>query len=159
VTSRVKQYTRAAALRPIEDAEIPYLEALGERLKRARCSRDVTQVELGKAAQLSVSTIQRIEAGTRRTRRSTLERIAEALGDPQLADVLADLAGPALSPESPYAERIARRRGRRHRRREAKARWNESRAKTEELDRLWAKLQRQSPEYMRYSRYGGYPSV
>jgi transcriptional regulator with XRE-family HTH domain len=119
----------------------------------------VTQGELAKAAQLSTSTIQRIEAGTRRTRRSTLHRIAEALGDPKLASVLADLAGPALAPESPYAERIARRRERRHRRREAKARWRRSRANERELARLWAQLQLQSPEYVRYSRYGGYPSV
>jgi hypothetical protein len=106
-----------------------------------------------------VSTIQRIEAGARRTRRSTLDRIAEALGDPQLAGVLAELAGPALAPESPYAERIARRRVRRHRRRAAKALWRERQARVKELDQLWAQLKRESPEYARYARYGGYPSA
>jgi hypothetical protein len=64
----------------------------------------------------------RIERGLRRTRASTLDRIACALGEPALGGELARLAGPALAPESEYAERITRRRVRRHtqaRRREA----------------------------------------
>ncbi len=64
-----------------------------------------------------------IENGGRRTRRSTLGRVAAALTDANpslgdekpLADALAELAGPALAPESPHAERIARRRQRRKR--------------------------------------------
>jgi transcriptional regulator with XRE-family HTH domain len=132
---------------PIEDAEIPYLEALGLSLQRARCSRAMTQGELATAAQLSTSTIQRIEAGTRRTRRSTLRRIAEALGDPQLASALARLAGPALAPESPYAERITRRRERRHgkaRRREQAHARQEALAAVRELERLAREYERWS---------------
>jgi transcriptional regulator with XRE-family HTH domain len=107
--------------RPIRPDEITHSEALGRRLRDARCARGLTQAKLAEANELSESTIQRIEAGSRRTRHSTLERITLALGDPALADELARLAGAALAPESPYAERIARRRERRHCRGEAKA--------------------------------------
>jgi transcriptional regulator with XRE-family HTH domain len=108
VASPPRQHTRARSRRPIEAAEITHLEALGACLAAVRRDRGVTQAVLAEAAELSTSGIRRIEAGTRRTRRSTLDGIAAALDEPELADELARLAGPALAPESPYAERIAR---------------------------------------------------
>jgi hypothetical protein len=80
-------------------------------------------------ARLAVSTVERIEAATRRTRGSTLARVAGALsqaepslGSPQaIAARLVGRAGCALAAESPYAERIARRRARRARRAESLA--------------------------------------
>jgi transcriptional regulator with XRE-family HTH domain len=99
------QRARDAPRRPIEAAEIPHLEALGARLAAVRRDRGLAQDTLAEAAELSTSGIRRIEAGTRRTRRSTLDRIAAALGDPDLGDELAGLAGPALAPESLYGER------------------------------------------------------
>jgi transcriptional regulator with XRE-family HTH domain len=155
VTSRVKQHTRAASLRPIEDAEIPYVEAVGECVKHARLSQVITQAELGKAAQVSTSTIQRIEAGTRRTRRSTLDRISLAVGDPALTDELVGLAGAALAPESPYAERIARRRSRRiekKRRRRAHAEREERRAREASIMADLRQLQRLAERDLKLSR-------
>jgi transcriptional regulator with XRE-family HTH domain len=102
-----KQHTRAGSRHPIQLHEIAHLEALGNRLATVRHDRGFTQAGLAQKAELSTSAIGRIESGTRRTRRSTLERIAIALGSPNLADELARLAGPALAPESPHAERIA----------------------------------------------------
>lgn len=121
--------TRAACRRPILAGEIPSLEALGRRLRELRRRTGLSQAALARAAQLNGATISRVEAGTRRTRRSTLERIASALvaelpdlGDAdRLTDDLAALAGPALAPESAYADRVARRRKRRHRKREQTA--------------------------------------
>lgn len=75
----------------------------------------LSQVRLATAAELASSTIERIESGARRTRRSTLERITAALERPKVAAELAAFAGPALAPESEYAERIVRRRERRGR--------------------------------------------
>jgi transcriptional regulator with XRE-family HTH domain len=74
--------TRAFSRRPIEAAEITYLEALGAHLGAVRRDHRLTQAALGEASELSTSGIRRIETGTRRTRRSTLDRIAAALGDP-----------------------------------------------------------------------------
>jgi transcriptional regulator with XRE-family HTH domain len=102
-----KQHTRAGSRRPIRPDEIAHLEALGGRLRDARCRRGLTQATLAEAAELSESAIQRIEAGTRRTRRTTLARISLAIGDPALSEELAALAGAALAPESPYPDRIA----------------------------------------------------
>ncbi len=101
--------------RPIEAHEVVYLHACGARLAELRRDAGLSQRKLATAAELAPSTVERVEAGTRRTRRSTLDRIAGALNRPEAAAELADLAGPALAPESPYAERIARRRERRKR--------------------------------------------
>jgi hypothetical protein len=62
-----------------------------------------------------------IELGTRRTRRSTLRRIAEALVQATpggscaatIADALMQAAGTALAPESGFRDRVDRRRKRR----------------------------------------------
>jgi hypothetical protein len=81
-------------------------------------------------ADLSDVTIWRIEEGVRRTRVSTLGRIAEGLCNaaPRLGDpsrVTADLAtvgGLGLAPESEFDERVERRRARRNRKNFANAR-------------------------------------
>jgi transcriptional regulator with XRE-family HTH domain len=86
----------------------------GGPLVGVRRHHELTQAEPAETAQLSTSGIRRIEAGTRRTRRSTLDRIAAALGNPALADELPKLAGLASPVNRPNAERIARRRARRH---------------------------------------------
>ena len=126
--ARTPQLTRARAVgrnepspgvpsdgcrRPIQPAETPYLSALGNRLRELRRDRGLTQAQLAVAADLSRRHVERLEAGTRRTRRSTLSRIAEALGGPSLENELVTLAGPALAQESDFAERVARRRARR----------------------------------------------
>lgn len=116
---------RARCRRPIRPDEVPGLEALGAELRRLR--RDVARVarpKLSARAQMSVRQIEQIERAIRRTRRSTLDRIAASLvdlapnlGDPEeLAERLAGLAGPGLAPESGYRERVEKRRkARRHR--------------------------------------------
>jgi transcriptional regulator with XRE-family HTH domain len=116
---------RAGCRRPIDPSEVPYLELLGAAVRALRGDAGLAQARLAELAQVSASTVGKIEAGTRRTRRSTLGRITAALvgGHPdlgeadELADELAALAGPALAPESEYADRVARRRKRRWRRR------------------------------------------
>jgi transcriptional regulator with XRE-family HTH domain len=113
-------------------------------------------VVLAEASELSTSGIARIETGTRRTRPSTLDRIAVALGDPELAKELAQLAGPARAPESPYAERIARRRARRHgrRQRQAAAAKREGRREVVEMLHELEPYVRWSQAYRGHQRYG-----
>jgi transcriptional regulator with XRE-family HTH domain len=116
---------RAESRRPIEDAEIPYLEALAGRLAALRTAAGLSRNRLASAAEVRVETVLRIEAGVRRTRRSTLGRIGAALaaanpargGPDHMTNHLVAIAGPALAAECPYAERNARRRARRARRR------------------------------------------
>jgi transcriptional regulator with XRE-family HTH domain len=84
VASPRSQHTRARSWRPIEAAEITYLEALGAHLAAVRRDHGLTQAALAEAAELSTSGIRRIEAGTRRTRRSTLDRMAAARSYGQL---------------------------------------------------------------------------
>lgn len=116
-----RNHERAEARRPITEAEVADLERLGAQVRELRHEAGMTQQQLADAAQLSRSQVRRIEAGTRRTRRSTLGRIAEAVADridddaDDLADRLESAAGAALAPESAYAERVAERRERRHR--------------------------------------------
>lgn len=62
----------------------------GERIRRLRERRRMTQQDLAVACGLAVPTISRIETGVHRPRFSTVDRIAEALGvDP---DELVDYA-------------------------------------------------------------------
>jgi transcriptional regulator with XRE-family HTH domain len=129
---------------PIEPMETPYLLALGSRLRELRRDRGLTQAQLANAADLSRRHVERLEAGNRRTRESTLARIAAALGDPSLENELVALAGPALAAESAFAERVARRRARRARKRERESgreRAAELREMLERLDALarWAR--------------------
>lgn len=104
--------------RPLTDFERPFLQRMGRRLRKVREDAGYARRELSDPTALNPQTIYRIELGLRRTRRSTLRVLAEVLVDhPEaLTAELVDLAGPALAAESPYAERIARRRSRRLRR-------------------------------------------
>lgn len=108
--------------RPLRVWELPHLRNLGRLLRANRLGAghwaQLTQAQLGLLAGLSRVQVARIEAGTSRTRRSTLRRLAAALvvvnpslgPAERLADDLADAAGPALAEESRYSERITRRR-------------------------------------------------
>lgn len=111
---------RARSRRPVESVEVPYLEALGRRIRDARTAAGMTQAAAGLAAELSRNHLSSLERGVRRTRASTLERLASALTEDgeaaaELHRELVVLAGPALAPESAYADRVARRRRRRYR--------------------------------------------
>jgi transcriptional regulator with XRE-family HTH domain len=116
-----KAKARASSRRPIEDWETPYLEALGAALKTARLAAGLSRAGMARGAEVSEETIYRIEAGLRRTRLSTLERIAvflyeESSEDPwRMTDHFASVAGPSLAPESVFPERVERRRARRER--------------------------------------------
>ena len=57
---------------------------IGERLRRARKARQVTQLELAARTGVAHSTVVRIERGQARPRIETVEKFAEALGvDPR----------------------------------------------------------------------------
>jgi hypothetical protein len=103
--------------------EVAGLEALGDELRRLRWNvARLHRPALAIRAEISVRQIEQIERAIRRTRRSTLERIVEALvkvkpdlGEPAaLAGRLSRLAGIGLAPESKYRDRVEKRR---------KARW------------------------------------
>ncbi|HET6873452.1 MAG TPA: helix-turn-helix domain-containing protein [Acidimicrobiales bacterium] len=121
----------AACRRPISPAEYAYLVTSGAELRRLREAAGMSRRSLANAGQLGERSLQRIEAGQRRTRRSTLARLVAAivtaspgLGDPEnLLDHLCAAAGPALAPESAYADRVDRRRARRYRSPANKAAW------------------------------------
>lgn len=110
--SRERRWSR----RLIDPAEAVALEALGRHLAATRRGAKLTQAAVAERAELSVSHLGKLEAGARRTRASTLARIAAAL-DPDRAVDLTDgfiaLAGPALAAESEFTERVHRRRTRR----------------------------------------------
>lgn len=107
--------------RPIELWEAPDLKRFGTALRAIRQAAGIRAQDLAARSEVSRVTLWRIEAGKRRTRESTIDRIAGALvglapwmGDPvAVADNLIDLAGPVLAPESPFQDRIERRRARR----------------------------------------------
>ena len=98
-----------STLRPIEYWEREYLKQLGRRLKEMRLERGLLQRAVATDAQLNVASLRRIELGNRRTRRSTLQRIVDALGVPRnerttVVSELVELAGPALAAESEFAK-------------------------------------------------------
>jgi transcriptional regulator with XRE-family HTH domain len=111
--------------RPIPE-EVPYLAQLGDHLRRLRLEAGLAQWAMADLAELAPRHIRRLERGECRTRRSTLERLANALVDvdpdlgpaDQLLDELVELAGVALAGESAYPDRVARRRARRQRKKE-----------------------------------------
>jgi transcriptional regulator with XRE-family HTH domain len=113
-----------AGRRPVEPWEQPYLTELGLALRQLRVAASVSQAALAAAIGLSERSIRRLETGGRRTRQSTLARVAVAvahrLDQPAAASVLLSalvlIAGPALAPESAHAARVDGRRGRRTRR-------------------------------------------
>ncbi len=93
---------------------------LGQELRALRHAARLSLRQLEWLCELSAPQLCRIESGARRTRQSTLERIAASLVSvrpdlgpaAELARWLTSLAGPALAPESAYAEEIAERRRR-----------------------------------------------
>lgn len=128
--------------RPIEDDERPHLLALGSALRSLRNHAGLSQDAVADLTGMHPRSIERIESGHRRTRRSTLARILAVLisNDRGLGDVdqlLAGLirrAGPALAPESAYQARIEARRARRERRKERE--WLRRMAVEDEARRL-----------------------
>ncbi|MCU1692983.1 MAG: hypothetical protein JWM64_2074 [Frankiales bacterium] len=114
--------TASGTRRPLQPEELPHLQALGATLRHARVLAVVTQEQLAQGAALSVRFLQRLEAGQRRTRASTLGRIAYFLAlfldvdHDDLVDLLVDAAGPALAPESEHGDKVAQRRVARARR-------------------------------------------
>jgi hypothetical protein len=118
--------TLGTTLRPITDDEKPYLQALGEELKALRWLAGLTWNQLAYSSLLSHSHICCLAYGLRRTRKSTLARIVDALvaanadlgPADHLLDHLCDVAGPALAPESDYSSHVARTLRRRAKRRE-----------------------------------------
>ncbi len=99
---------------------------LGQLLGQLRRASGLSQRETAVAAQVSTRHLRRLERGERRTRRSTLERLAGALAgrgtlgsEEHLLRVLLQAADPALAPESEHRQRVERRRNRRWRQREA----------------------------------------
>jgi transcriptional regulator with XRE-family HTH domain len=104
--------------RPLESHELEPLCRLGEELRRLRVAAELSAEQLAKASLRNRRTVERIEQGARRTRRSTLVELVDVLllARPDLGerDVLVQqlvaAAGPALAPESPYAAKTAARR-------------------------------------------------
>src|SRR4051812_1999300 len=97
---------------------------MGRRFRALREASGLSRSELAIPVGLSPRTVESIERGERRTRRSTLATFVAAMvaAYPDLGDVdllveeLVTLAGPALAPESAYMARVVRRRARRVRR-------------------------------------------
>jgi transcriptional regulator with XRE-family HTH domain len=91
---------------------------LGAAVRGARERCGISRRSLADATGLNARTIARIERGERRTRSRTLRIIAEVLSDDPygLVNRLISVAGPALAPESQYAEKIEARRLKRRRR-------------------------------------------
>ena len=114
--------------RPIEDWERPWLEGLGDLLRRVRVASGQTQARTAIRAGLTERSLRRIEHGQRRTRGSTLARLAWAVATNDAdgaaaADLLRrliDAGGPATAPESTFAARVDARRGRRNAKRAAR---------------------------------------
>lgn len=110
--------------RPLLAREVPHAERLGRLLATTRRALNLSQSDVAFSAGLHRVSIDRLEHGKRRTRRSTLTRIAAAfvLAEPRLGPVeelaasFVDAAGPALAEESVHAERVARRRASREER-------------------------------------------
>jgi transcriptional regulator with XRE-family HTH domain len=103
--------------------EVECLERLGQELRRLRKLTDLTLAEYAWEVELSPTSVGRLERGVRRTRRSTLARIAavaaaecpdEGTADEILAQMIL-LGGAAIADESEYKARTDRRRARRRR--------------------------------------------
>lgn len=120
--------------RPLQDHEIPYLIGFGTLLGTMRRQAGITQANLARWAGLSETQVYRLERGVRRTRRSTIERMAWVIslgpdedyvspfGDPAvITGTLIRAIGPALAPESDHTDRVTRRRALRERAHEKEA--------------------------------------
>ena len=108
---------RLKSRRPIADDEVHLLEELGRAIGQARGCAGRSRRALAESALMHPTSIARIEYGTRRTRASTLKRIAGALAvecDDLDADSLVEswvrLGGRVVAPESEYADRLELRR-------------------------------------------------
>jgi len=118
------QPSPSGSRRPIEPVEVPHFQRLGETLRRERERVGLSIAECARRACISGPYLSRLERGHRRTRRTTIERIATAfwMADlygtqrPVILAKLLEAAGIALAPESCFQERVEQRRGRRVRR-------------------------------------------
>jgi transcriptional regulator with XRE-family HTH domain len=70
-----------------------FLAGVGERIRRARIARGLTQVDAAERALCSVDTLQRIEAGRPSVRFSDVARVLWALDDRSLIQALASTDG------------------------------------------------------------------
>jgi|GEM_PF-4817108 len=99
---------QTAASRPTAETA-PGAAALGFALRRLRVGRGLTLEALAQAARVSPAAVCMLEHGHRRTRRSTLARLVEALVEAEAFDrtmeTLVSLAGGDLAPERVYAPR------------------------------------------------------
>lgn len=144
---QARKRQRGRCRRPISDEEAQDLEAFGASLRLAREAAGLSQIKLARLAGYGDSQVQRLEAATRRPRRSSIERLAEVIVEhapsfesaADLTDVLAKLAGIGLAPESDYADKIAASRARRLGKRDRKA----ARAKAKQ-ERLVARLREEA---------------
>ncbi len=113
-----------ACLRPLSPEERPWLDRLAFVLRELRLEAGLSQARLAARAGLAERSVRRLEHGQRRTRGSTLQRLAVALTrEPSVLGtaeavlaLLLEAAGPSLAAESQYSERIDGRRKRRLRR-------------------------------------------
>ena len=104
--------------RPLQPHEVEPLRRLGAEVRELRGRSGLSCRQLGAAALFTTRHLERIEQGARRTRRSTLERLVDVmlLAAPDLGERdelvarLLQAAGPALAPESPYADKSRARR-------------------------------------------------
>lgn len=107
--------------RPIRADERPGLLELGAYLRHLRHEVGLSQALLANRAGLSERSYRRIEHGDRRTRASTLARIADGLvaytstlgTADEVSTRLVKAAGTSLAAESEYASRVEARRRRR----------------------------------------------
>ncbi len=109
-----------ACRRPIEAWKVPWLLALGTCLRELRQESGLSQALLANRAGLAERSYRRIEHGQRRTRASTLCRLADGLVNGtsesaanELLTRLLAAVGPALAEESAYRARVEARRRRR----------------------------------------------
>lgn len=108
----------AEGRRPVEEWEREHLLNLSGVITAARLNAGKSLSDIAIAAGLDYSHLRRVIAGDRRTRASTLARVAACLTNSDeearhLHEQLVHAAGPVLAPESTYEDRVARRRARR----------------------------------------------
>lgn len=58
------------------------MSQLGDRIRKARKARGLTQLEVAEKLEMSIGIIERWEAGTRTPRLSALKKLAKVLGCP-----------------------------------------------------------------------------
>jgi transcriptional regulator with XRE-family HTH domain len=107
---------RAQSRRPLTPDEIPHAEALRAVLRSLRIESGSSATDLAFYSEMARQHLHRIETGIRRTRASTLARLAESLAirlhvsDFELTVRLIETAGIAIAPETDYLERVNKRR-------------------------------------------------